>query len=109
MSLPAPTNADIQRIVDLVVAEVSPLRVVLFGSAARGEQRANSDVDLLVVVSDDSDLDGVERALYLMRRPGVRAAVDFVVTTPTILSRHGDDVGFVYRRALLDGRELYAA
>jgi len=109
MSLPTPTDADIRRIVDLVVAEVNPLRIVLFGSAARDEQRAGSDLDLLVVVSDETDVRACERQLYGMRRSGIRASVDFVVTTPAVLALHRNDVGYVYRRALLDGRELYAA
>lgn len=103
---PPPSEQDIQYVVDLVVDAVDPLRVVLFGSAARGEQRPGSDVDLMVVVSNDSDLRSVERTLYALRRP---VAVDFIVTTPQILDRHGDDVGYVYRRALRDGKDLYAA
>lgn len=30
--------------------------MILFGSRARGDARANSDVDLLLVVADDRDL-----------------------------------------------------
>ena len=52
----AMTNVDIgkeiDRLVSLIVAEVHPLRVVLFGSAARGGMTADSDIDLLVVVPD---------------------------------------------------------
>jgi hypothetical protein len=35
MPLPAPTHFDIQTLVDLIVTEVEPVRVVLFGSAAQ--------------------------------------------------------------------------
>ena len=41
------------------VAEVAqPERIILFGSAARGEMGPNSDVDLLVVKRGTSTMDG---------------------------------------------------
>ena len=41
-----------QQIVDHVVRLVWPLRIVVFGSVARGEATAGSDLDLLVVMPD---------------------------------------------------------
>lgn len=42
-------------------------RVVIFGSAARREQKAGSDLDLLVVVASAGDRAGVERVLQTLR------------------------------------------
>jgi hypothetical protein len=41
-------------LLDSVVAYFRPRRVILFGSAARGEARPDSDLDLLVVLDDDA-------------------------------------------------------
>ena len=41
-------------LLDPVVAHFQPQRVILFGSAARGEAGRESDIDLLVVVDDDT-------------------------------------------------------
>lgn len=111
MQLPAPTDADIQRIVDLVVAEVAPLRIVLFGSAARGEQRAGSDIDLMVVVQEGADTLLVEQALHvaLGRDRRIMVPVDFVVTTPSECAQHEQSIGLVYRQVARTGRDLYAA
>ncbi len=38
-----------------VYDSVHPLAVILFGSRARGDYREDSDVDLLVIISDDAD------------------------------------------------------
>ena len=44
-----PDEKKLTRIVQQVVAAVGPERIVLFGSAARGTMKEDSDIDLLVV------------------------------------------------------------
>lgn len=107
---PAPSVEDpvVRRLVERVVAEVDPLRVVLFGSRAAGTARPDSDVDLLVVVPDGSRPLSVMRRLYERVRD-VGVAVDYVAATPSQLERYGDSVGYIYREALVHGREVYAA
>jgi len=41
--------SDYQEIIKRIVAEIHPLKIVLFGSRARGNAPAKSDVDLLVI------------------------------------------------------------
>jgi uncharacterized protein len=110
MELPAPTDSDVRQIVDLVVDAVQPLRVVLFGSAARDEQRVGSDLDLMVVVPEGVDRRAVARSLYeLMYEHRVMVPTQFVVTTPSDFEAHKDTTGMVYRDIERDGREVYAA
>lgn len=45
------TKSDIQRVVDRIVQEMTPERVILFGSYAYGKPNQDSDVDLLVVMN----------------------------------------------------------
>lgn len=54
-----------------VVAQFRPQRVILFGSHARGEATRDSDIDLLVVVDDDTPLDKLSsRARRAAHRSG---------------------------------------
>lgn len=108
---PAPTEADIKRVVDLVVQTARPLRIVLFGSAARGDVRDGSDLDMMVVVPEGSDTLRTAQALYRAKRlQGVTGVlVDFVVTTPARYEESKDSLGSVYREVERFGRELYAA
>lgn len=46
------SDATLSQMVDAIVDEVSPERVILFGSQARGDQERRSDVDLLVIQSE---------------------------------------------------------
>lgn len=113
MAFPPPTEADVQRVVDLVVETTGPLRIVLFGSAARGELRYGSDLDMMVVVAEGSDTLRVAQSLHVAmgRKRGLaaRVGVDFVVTTPSRFEHRRRSLGSVYREIDRDGRELYAA
>jgi len=100
--------AVLQEIVRRVVQAAQPDRIILFGSAARGETGPDSDIDLLVIKS------GVEHRGRLAQRIyraliGVGAPVDIVVVAPEDVERFGHRVGSIIRPALRDGREVYAA
>jgi hypothetical protein len=41
-------------LLDPVIAYFNPRRIILFGSAARGDAGADSDFDLLVILDDDT-------------------------------------------------------
>lgn len=105
MDTNVPTEPDIQRIVDRVVEEVSPLRIMLFGSRARGDSRPDSDIDLMVVMPDGVNRLDIALQLYDL---GIRST-EFVVTTASIYERRKNSIGMVYEDVERDGRELYAA
>jgi predicted nucleotidyltransferase len=46
-------------LVSSVVAYSNPRRVILFGSVARGDANEDSDLDLLVIVDDDTPAEKV--------------------------------------------------
>jgi len=101
------TDGMLQEIIRRVVEAAKPERIILFGSAARGEMGLNSDVDLLVVRS------GVHRrrlAMEIYRRlSGVGCPVDVVVVTPEDIERFKDSPALIIHTALKEGRAVYAA
>ncbi len=102
------TDDQLSEIVRRIVDAVSPLKIILFGSTARGEAQPDSDVDVLVVVPDG--VHRLEAAQVIYRHLlGVKIAVDIVVATETDIEVHKDSAGLVYREALRNGRMLYAA
>jgi len=54
-------------VVEPLTRGTSALRIVLFGSAARGDERAQSDVDLLIVVLGPKQRAAARRAVALVR------------------------------------------
>jgi len=103
--------ADKQQITDLVrkiVDAVKPVRVVLFGSAARGETGPDSDVDLLVVMPEGTHRRHTAQHLYKTVR-GVGVPFDVLVATPSDLEKYRDNPGLVYKTILEEGRTVYAS
>jgi len=91
-----------------IVDAVHPIRIILFGSAARGETGPDSDVDVLVVMPDGTRRR--ETAQYIHTQLfGIPFAVDVLVATPTDLDKHRDNIGLIYRTVLREGREIYVA
>lgn len=101
-------SEQIEEAVRRVVDTVHPLRIILFGSAARGQMGPDSDLDLLVVMPDGVHRRRTAQRIY-RNLFGVSAAVDIVVATASDLEKHKDTIGLVYRRALREGRDVYAA
>ena len=99
-------EAIISTMVDRIVGNFEPSRVVLFGSQAPGAANEWSDVDLLVVMDNAPDK---RRAAVEIRRAlsDMPVCKDIVVTTPDEIARRGHVVGTVLHAALREGRVLY--
>jgi predicted nucleotidyltransferase len=83
----------------------SLLGVILFGSYARGEQREDSDVDLLIVMKDGTPLDRTLYALWDEKAPigtGDRLSPHFVH-----IPQRTEDSGSIWLEAAVDGIVLY--
>ena len=89
-----------------IARRFNPLRIILFGSRARREERVDSDIDLLVVLPSVEDR---RRTTIEIRRllADIPVAKDIIVTTPEEIARRGDLVGCILRPALREGKVLY--
>ena len=96
----------ISTMVDRIVGAFQPLRIILFGSHARGTATEWSDVDLLVILPNVSDKR--DTAIEIRRVLGdLPVCKDIVVATPEEVARRGHLVGTVLRSALREGKVLY--
>jgi predicted nucleotidyltransferase len=98
----------IARFVRRIVETVHPLRVILFGSAARGQRGPDGDIDFLVVMPEGVHRRKTAQLLYQAVESG-GVPFDVIVATPSDLEAHKDNPGLIYREILREGRELYAA
>ena len=100
---PAVLDDIIRRIVEVA----QPEKIILFGSAARGDMNRHSDVDLLVVKADADALDVMGQIYRHLRGAGV--AVDAIVVSPEYVERYKDSHALVIKPALREGRVVYEA
>ena len=98
----------IEQLVQRIIELVQPLRIILFGSAARGEMGPDSDIDVLVVMPEGVHRRQTAQLLYQQIR-GLGVPFDILVATPDDLERHRDNIGLIYQSILREGREVYAA
>ncbi len=101
-----PDEQVVEVAVQLIVAAFRPLKVILFGSRARGTAKTTSDVDLLVVLPEVEDK---RQAAVEMRRllRDLPVSKDIVVTTPEEITRRANLPGNFLRHALAEGRVVY--
>ena len=96
---------------ETIVDEVNPDEVILFGSHARGTERAGSDVDLLVVMPDAEETRRHRRRLTgrLYRRlAAFPVSKDILVYTQGEVERWRGVPGHIVAISLSEGRRLYA-
>ena len=97
----------LNRLVRRIVEKAHPDRIILFGSAARGDAGPDSDLDVLVVKR------GVHRRRLAMdlyeELADLGVAVDIIVATPEDLERYGRSPALVLGPALREGKVVYAA
>lgn len=106
-----PVSRDVARHLPTVkrrlVRRFRPERIVLFGSQANGQARADSELDLLIVMPEGVDrrATGIEMRRALSDLP---VSKDLIVTTPSEIRRFGDVVGTMAHEALSQGVTIYA-
>jgi predicted nucleotidyltransferase len=100
------TEALLGEITRRIVEAFNPEKVILFGSRAAGTPRADSDVDLLVVM--DAQTSPIQRAVAVKRvcRPRF-VAMDVLVKTPEEMATQLRQGNSLLRQILAEGRVLY--
>lgn len=104
----SPDPRILDELVRRITAAVHPLRIILFGSAARGTMGPDSDLDVLVIVSDNHDCRALAKTFYRRLR-GLGFAKDILVVRQSDVEAYGDNPYLVLHTALTEGKELYHA
>lgn len=98
----------IKTLVNVLATQLSPERVYLFGSCARGEDTEDSDIDLLII--KDTQLPRYERIREAQRLIRNRKyPLDLLVYTPDEFEEQKDVVGTIPYEVVQEGVLLYEA
>jgi hypothetical protein len=94
-------------LLESIVAYFQPRRVILLGSVALGEQRLDSDVDLLVVLDDDAPAEKQTLAAGWASRGAYRGPVDIIPCREEIFRRKACIGGTIADAARTEGLVVY--
>ena len=100
------SESTIQEAAELLRKAANPVKIILFGSYARGEPSEDSDLDFLVI---EKELEA--RRLEMVRlsdalRP-LRIPVDVLVASEKVFNEWADTPGTVLYEAAREGKVLY--
>lgn len=105
-------NKLLQEMVDTIVREADPEKIILFGSHARGDARMDSDVDLLIVEREPFGLERSRRKeaarLYLALRK-LPVAKDLLLYSKDEFDRFKHVSHHIIGRAQREGKVLHAS
>ena len=103
-----PAPAALEELIRCIVEVAKPDRIILFGSAARGQMGPDSDLDVLVVKSAIEHRRRLAQDIY-MNLPELGVGVDVIVLTPEDIEVQRTSVGSIVGPALEEGRIIYGA
>ena len=98
----------IRSLTQQIVEAVHPLRIILFGSAARDHAQPGSDIHLLIVVPEGTHRRRTAQFLY-RTISGIPQPFDLLVATPQDLQKHRDNPGLIYHVIAREGKTIYVA
>ena len=89
-----------------IVNNFNPIKVILFGSYARGTPNYDSDVDLLMIMPDGTDCKKINiDAFNLLGDAPI--AKDVIVVTPELVEKEKDKCNSVLHNAINEGVVLH--
>jgi predicted nucleotidyltransferase len=98
----------IEQIVSLITSLVTPEKIILFGSYARGESKQASDIDIMVLVRNLQNERDVTSKLYkALLKSDISIPVDFLAADYDKYFSLKDKTGYIYKTIASEGRVLY--
>ncbi len=100
------TDNEINQIVNTIVDNVNPDKVVLFGSYAYGEPDKDSDLDIVVIKDTEDDRRNRARKIRKHLR-GIKIPIDIVVYTNAEVEEWRNTKSAFITQVMQNGRILY--
>ena len=99
-------DKEVERITAQIIEKYNPEKIILFGSAVRGEFSLDSDVDFLII-KKDTPLYGADRIRELSRLIERNVPVDFLIYRPEELDNRLKMGDPFLKNIVKEGKILY--
>jgi predicted nucleotidyltransferase len=96
------------KIVSIIVSQVNPDQIVLFGSYARGENKSTSDIDLLILKKNLKNSNTITDNLYMsFFENKIKIPVDLLVVDYDKYNKLKNEIGYIYKTINKEGKLIY--
>ena len=96
----------LETIIERIVQEINPEKIILFGSRAKDNNYYESDYDLCVLKQDVNNKRKLAQLLY-RKLYGLGIAVDLIVQAPDKFEELESNPYMIYNEIALSGKVIY--
>jgi predicted nucleotidyltransferase len=97
-----------KQIVAFITSKLSPERIILFGSYARGDNTENSDIDILIIIKNLENERKITGTLYKeLLKENISVPIDFIAIDYDKYNKLKDETGYIYKTIEQEGQILY--
>lgn len=96
----------IKQITQQIVEKYKPQKIILFGSAVKGEWTKYSDLDFFII-KEDVPADGLDRMFELRKLLEIDIAADFIICKPQEVDKRLNMGDPFIKMILTKGKVLY--
>ena len=98
----------IEQIVNTIVTTAEPDKIILFGSYARGDNKENSDVDILILKKGLKNERELTNSLYMeFFNKKISIPIDILAVDYNKYYQLNNDIGYVYKTIDREGKVIY--
>lgn len=93
---------------EIILKEISPGKIILFGSRARGVSTSSSDYDILIIQKDLKNEREITRKLnYAFFENNIAVPVDLIAVDDKKWELDKNDIGMIYSKIYSEGITIY--
>ena len=97
-----------EQIVRFITSKISPEKIILFGSYARGDNSQNSDIDILILIKNLENERKITGALYkALLNENIPVSIDFIAVDYDKYNSLKNEIGYIYKTIEREGQTLY--
>ena len=103
------SKEDFEVIRDIILKEIEPYQIVLFGSYARGLQDENSDIDLMILTKDDISRQEKLKLIYKLQKAFLylNYRIDIILKNWEEFNKFKDYIGTINYDVYREGKVLW--
>ena len=98
----------LEKIVSFIISKISPEKIILFGSYARGDNNAKSDIDILIIMKNLQNERELTGSLYKdLLNEDITTPIDFIAIDSEKYNKLKNKIGYIYKTIEQEGQIIY--